>query len=177
MASINNFDHVIVQYVDDTTNIISTNDHKMLQEYINKYYLLVNSYYNINFLKLNADKTKLMLTCRPQHRNIIKDIYLQAGDFIIKQSNKVKILGIYFTSGLTNEPNVQEIIKKVSFRLSILSKITKFTNIKTSLVLFNSIIISVFAYCIENLMDIDHKHQNKLNVLINKCTQILKMHR
>ena len=42
-------EHITVPYVDDSTNLISCTDNKILQEYINKCYILVESYYNINF--------------------------------------------------------------------------------------------------------------------------------
>ena len=46
------------------------------------------------------------------HRQATKDIIIQAGKYIIKQSDKLKILGIYITSGLDQTPNVNDIISK-----------------------------------------------------------------
>ena len=95
-----------------------------------------------------------MLSCRPSSRESVKNIKLKADIFLIDPSDKVKILGKYYTSGLSNEPNVKQIVQKVSYRLNILSKIVKYTNKKTSLILFNSLIISVFSYCLEDMMDV-----------------------
>ena len=72
------------------------------------------------------------------HRQDTKDIIIHAGKYIIKQSDKLKILGVYITSGLDQTPNVNNIISKVNNRINILNKITKYTNIKTSLILYNS---------------------------------------
>ena len=76
---------------------------------------------------------------------------------------------MYFTAGLENAPNVSNIIQKVNYRMNVLKNITKYTNTKTSLILYNSLIISIFTYCIQNLMNINFSQLTKLYVLLNKC--------
>merc|ERR1711873_19393 len=90
--------------------------------------------------------------------------------YTIKQADKLKILGIYIPSRLDQAPNVNNIISKVNHRINILNKITKYKNIKTSLILYNSLVISVFSYCSNNMINTNSKQLNKLNVLLNKCT-------
>ena len=51
-----------------------------------------------------------------------------------------------------------------------MNKITRYTNTKTSLILYNSLVISVFSYCANNMINTNCKQLNKLNVLLNKCT-------
>ena len=95
---------------------------------------------------------------------------MTAGDYIIEQSDKIKILGLYFTNGLDNGPNISKIIQKVNYRVNILRKITKLTNIKTSLILYYSLILSIFNYCIGCFVNNSFKQNQKLNSLINKCS-------
>ena len=123
--------HTTVNYVDDSTSIISSKTTTQLQTYIDNYYKLIDTYYNINFLKINPDKTKFIITCKPTQKQNTKDRMIHAGTFIIKQSDKLKILGIYLTSGLDQTPNANNLISKVNHRINILNKITKYTNIKT----------------------------------------------
>ena len=59
-----------------------------------------------------------------------EDIRLTAGDYIIDQSDKIKILGLYYTNRLENGPNISKIIQKDNYRITTLSKITRNTNIK-----------------------------------------------
>ena len=118
-------DHMIINYVDDSTNIISSSDIQQLQTYIDNYYILLTYYYDINFLKINGDKSTLLVTTKPTNRQMTNNITLTAGDHIIRQSDKIKILGIYFTNGLDNEPNVTKIIQKINYRINVLTKITK----------------------------------------------------
>ena len=110
------------------------------------------------------------MTTRPQNRHLTKDLKLTAGDFVIEQSDKIKILGIYFTSGLDNQPNINKIIQRVNYRINILQKITKYTNVKTSLLLYNSLVVSVFNYCIGCFFNNSVLQNAKLNTLLNKCT-------
>ena len=110
------------------------------------------------------------MTTKPGNRHMTKDIRLTAGDYMIDQWDKIKILGLYYTNGLENGPNISKIIQKVNYRVGILSKITRYTNIKTATILYNSLIISIFNYCIGCFLN-NSTHQNsKLNTLINKCS-------
>lgn len=131
--------------------------------------MILEQYYNINFLKINADKSKLMIICKPKYRETVSKIKLQANQYVIEQTNKIKILGIFITNNMDNTPNINHIIQKVNYRINILHKITKYTNLKTKLILYNSLVISVFNYCIENLISAKVHHHRKLNVLLNKC--------
>ena len=41
-----------------------------------------------------------MVVCRPNRREEIKNFVLKAGDYIIEQKEKIKVLGVFFTSAL-----------------------------------------------------------------------------
>ena len=57
---INDIKHTTVNYVDYSTSIISSKTATELQSYLNPFYKLLESYYNINFLKINPNKTKFL---------------------------------------------------------------------------------------------------------------------
>ena len=78
-----------------------------------------------NFFKLNADKTTLLITCQLKYRRLVNDFTINANKFIIQQSKKIKILGVYYTAGLDNGPNVSNIIQKVTYRINTLKNIMK----------------------------------------------------
>ena len=52
----NTIHHDILQYVDDSNNIISTENIDEIQPYINNYIKLIESFYNINKLKITLIK-------------------------------------------------------------------------------------------------------------------------
>ena len=85
--------HFIFNFIDDSTNIISHNDSALITEYMNYYYILLEIYYNENKLLINGDKTVLLVSCQNKMRNLANTIKLQAGDFIIEQTDNIRILG------------------------------------------------------------------------------------
>merc|ERR1712240_13910 len=99
-------DHDIIQYVDDTNNIISGNNAAEIQKYSNRYFKLIESFYSINRLKLNPDKTRLMVVCRPNKRGEVQNFVLKVWEYIIEQTEKIKVLGVLFTSGLSTHANI-----------------------------------------------------------------------
>ena len=158
---------ITICYVNDSTAIISSKNIDILKNYIDLYFILVEKFYNINHLKLNPDKTKFMIICPPKLRQYTKNIVINAANYIIEQSTFVKILGIYFTNSLDNTKNVNKIISKVNYRINILKNVIKYINIKTSNMLYKSMIVSVFTYCLPNMINMNAPSLNKLSVLWN----------
>ena len=112
-----NINNLVIQYVDDSTNLISSKNINELNSYIEKYFNILENYYELNKLTLNSDKTKFMIICKPNLRKDTINIQVKTTSYIIEQSNKVKILGMYITTGLCNSANINNIISKVNYRL------------------------------------------------------------
>ena len=109
-------EHITWQYVDDSNNVITSNDSTNISEYINKYFKLIEGYYNLNKLKLNPNKSKIMISCKPSLWLSVNNITLNTSDYIIEQVPKIKALNIFFTSGLSNIANINYIISKENYR-------------------------------------------------------------
>merc|ERR1711954_1973 len=154
-----------------TNNIICGNNIKEIENYTNDYFKLIECFYSINKLKLNPDKTRLMVVCRPNRRDEVKNFVLKAGDYIIEQKDKIKVLGIFFTSGLTNHVNISNIISKVNFRMFSMREAFKFSSKKSKIIFFKSMVLSVIRYCSPLLVDSDAKLIDKLQTLLMKCTR------
>merc|ERR1711954_166735 len=160
-----------------TNNIICGNNIKEIENYTNDYFKLVECFYTINKLKLNPDRTRLMVVCRPNRRDEVKNFTLKAGEYIIEQKDKIKVLGIYFTSGLTNHVNISNIISKVNFRMYSMREAFNFSNKKSKIIFFKSMVLSVIRYCSPISIDSDAKLIDKLQTLLMKCTRpILGFH-
>ena len=108
----NNIQHNIVQYIDDSTNIIACKDNNKLQIYINIYFKILEEFYNTNKLLINSDKTKLLIITKPGLRHITSTIKLQANKYLIEQSKKIKVLGIFISSKLDNIVTINSVISK-----------------------------------------------------------------
>ena len=72
------------------------------------------------------------------------NIKLTTTNYTVEQVSKVKALGVFITSGLTNIVMTNNIISKVNYRLSILRGVFKFCNKRTKIILINSLVISIF---------------------------------
>ena len=166
-----NITHNIIQYVDDSTNIITTNDSQQLQTYINQYFKILEYYYNTNKLLINSDKSKLLISCKPSLRTHTNSIKLSTTQYIIEQSTKIKVLGVYITAGLSNLATINNMISKINYRSNILKEVFKYSNERTKRILTNSLIISVFRYASPLLINSTAIEIKKLQVLLMKCSR------
>merc|ERR1711954_532362 len=101
----------------------------------------------------------------------VKNFVLKAGDYIIEQKDKIKVLGVFFTSGLTNHVNISNIISKVNFRMYSMREAFKFSSKNSKIIFFKSMVLSVIRYCSPLLVDRDAKLIDKLQTLLMKCTR------
>merc|ERR1712240_339477 len=163
--------HNIILYVDDSNNIIYGNNPKEIEKYTNSYFKLIEGFYAINKLKLNPDKTRVMVVCKPNRREEVKNFVLKAGDYIIEQKDKIKVLGVFFTSGLTNHVNISNIISKVNFRMYSMREAFNFSSKKSKIIFFKSMVLSIIRYCCPILIDSDAKMLSKLQTLLMKGTR------
>merc|ERR1712177_105496 len=166
-------DHEIIQYVDDTNNIIAGNSADEVQNYSNRYFKLIQNFYAINRLKLNPDKTRLMVVCRPNKRQEVQNLILNAGEFIIEQVDKIKVLGVFFTSGLSNLTNISNIISKINHRMYTMREAFGFSSKKSKTIFLKSMVISVIRYCSPILIDREVKVLDKLQTQLMKCTRLI----
>ena len=112
-----------------------------------------------------------MVVCRPNRRVEVRNLVLRAGDYIIEQKDKIKVLGVFFTSGLTNHVNISNIISKVNFRMYTMREAFNFSGKKSKIIFFKSMVLSVIRYCCPILIDSDAKMLSKLQTLLMKCTR------
>ena len=68
--------HFALNYINDTSNAISCNNIITLQNYINDFFIIVESFYNANKLALNSEKSRLLVSCKGVYRNISDSIIL-----------------------------------------------------------------------------------------------------
>ena len=87
--NLNNISHKIVQYVDDSTNIISCNNTQDIQLYINLYFSILEEFYDMNKISINADKSKLLIIVKPNLRQFSVNIKLKTNKYLIDQSKKI----------------------------------------------------------------------------------------
>ena len=109
--------HCTVNFVDDSTNIISTTNGHEMNDYINKFYSLLEAIYNTNKLIIKKDKTELMIICKNWFRKITKHIQMNASGYKVNQLSKVKILGYIMQSNLHNDKHIAKTISNINYHI------------------------------------------------------------
>ena len=66
--------HLTINFVDDSSSVISTKNHNIIKDYLEDYYLLLHNYYNINKLKINPDKNTILIVHQNKLHNIFKNL-------------------------------------------------------------------------------------------------------
>ena len=166
-----NIDHFILNYIDDSTNIISSKDTNILQKYITDYYRLLEAYYNANKLLINNDKTVLLVSCTKDMRKNADNIQFYSGKYLIKQSSSIKILGYILTNDLSHDKYINYIISKANNRLYTINLMGKYLSMRNKILLTTSLIISIIRYSLVIMTDINSKQIKVLNVLIHKLAR------
>ena len=95
-----------------------------------------------------------MVTSKPNIRCNTTNAKLNTTQYVIEQSNKIKILDIIVTSGLCNNAYISVIFGKVTYRLNLLKKVIKYANYRTTKMLFNSLIIWLFLKYLEKILEL-----------------------
>ena len=135
-----------MNYIDDSTNIISSKDTNILQKYITDYYRLLEAYYNANKLLINNDKTVLLVSCTKDMRKNADNIQFYSGKYLIKQSSSIKILGYILTNNLSHDKYTNYIISKANNRLYTINRMGKYLSMRNKILLTTSLIISIIRY-------------------------------
>merc|ERR1712240_442134 len=93
------------------------------------------------------------------------------GGYIIEQTEKIKVLGVFFTSGLSTQTNIANIISKVNYRMCTMREAFGFSNRNSKIIFLKSMVISVIRYCSPILIDSEVKILDKLQTQLMKCTR------
>ena len=141
---------------------------------MDKFYKLLEAVYNINKLKINKDKTELLIICKPKFRKDTKNIQMMASGHKVKQVNKAKILGYTLSNNLNHDKHISTLTANINNRLYNIRKITHNTTVKARNILTKAIVIGKMNYCLPLLCNARKAQLTDLNTLIMKsCHTIM----
>ena len=158
--------HIDVQFVDDNTSVISTNNHGLLKGYVESYFSLLKEYYNANKLKVNPSKTHYMVVCKNRLRPIFKNFFIKVDNFIIKPSSTLKILGVFVSQDLKWDKEISKLSSNLHNRLNNIKKLNKFTNFKTRIQFVNSFVVGKLRYMLPIYMNSTLDNINRLHKVV-----------
>jgi hypothetical protein len=166
----------IVMYADDTTIVFSHNDHNLIQTVLNADLQKVKEWLDKNKLTLNTKKTKFMLFGTRRRLSKCKDVNLFLDDDKIERVQCFKYLGIWMDENMSFNSHVEKLSKKISSRIGMISRATKYLTLEYRKVLFNAMVLPYFDYCSHVWSNINVKERNVLVRLHKRgCRMILKV--
>ena len=106
----------------------------------------ISAWMNANMLKLNQDKTELIIFRPKQKTRSTSDFHLKIGPNTVKASNCVKNLGVWFDNTLCMETQVNAITKSCFFQIRNIGCIRHFITQNACKTLVQSLVTSRLDY-------------------------------
>ena len=97
-------------------------------------------------LKLNPDKTKILITNKPKFDQNLKNFHFYAKEYKIVQKKVIKILGTYIRRDLKLDSEIGKLVGQLHNRIYNIKLITKYTKFKTRLDFLNANVIGKLNY-------------------------------
>ena len=158
--------HDTINFVDDSTSIISFSDQKNIRKYLENYYNLIHAFYNTNRLKINPDKTSLMIVTKPKLRDHFKKFTFMAKNYEIKAKNTIKILGVILKKDLKWDSQIGNLCGQLHNRIYNIRKLTPVTTFKIRLNFIKSFVVGKLIYAMPIYMGIP-------NILMDKFHKVI----
>ena len=108
----------------------------------------IRAWMRTNFLKLNDDKTEVLIITTRSSLSDSLDISIQVGDQPIKPSDSPpRNLGVIFDSTLGLKAHVSKLCQSINYNIYSIGKIRKYLDRSTTEKLVNATITSRLDYC------------------------------
>jgi len=117
---------------------------------------------NNNVLKLNKDKTELIVFSSKQHVRKTESLRIKVGSSYINSSMSVKNLGLILDNTLRMKKHVNSICKFYYYQIRNIGLIRKYINDETCKTLVQALIIYRLDYCNALLYNIPLSLTNRL---------------
>ena len=157
----------LANYADDNTPYTIENEIETLTRIIEKDAFILIKWFNDNYLKLNEDKCKLLIT---KHND---NVSAKTGSEIIMGSESVKLLGIIIDNKLNFNEHISKLCKKVSQKIHALARIANFMSTEKLRKIMKAFIDSQFGYCPLIWMFCNRTLNNRINQLHERALHLV----
>ena len=163
-------------FADDSTYSVASQDQNTLTEKLNDRYTILADYMNNNRLKLNDDKTHLLIMTTQQKQKIVNiDVQIDTPTEVIKPIKSEKLLGIFIQDNLKwtdyIQNNEKSLIKQLTSRLSALKMISGVASFKARLMIANGIFCSKLIFQISLWGGTENFLLDSLQIIQNKAAR------
>ena len=163
-----------VLYADDTTLFYTQPDLNNLKENIESELSKVTTWFKINKLLVNFDKTHFVPF---QNRSInigaaVENIVINIDSHTLNKSDNVNFLGIHIDKYLHWKTHIDYVNNKVSKCIGILHKLKYYLPLVALRTLYNSLVLPYLSYCIPVWGNCNQSNMNALFILQTKAVRI-----
>ena len=107
----------------------------------------ISSWMSKNLLKLNQDKTELIIFTQKHNAKNVPNLQLTVGNNVINSVACVKNLGVYLDKHLTMEKQVSSLVKSCHYNICNIGRIRRFITTDACKTLVNSLVTTRLDYC------------------------------
>ena len=163
-------------FADDSTYGVSSQDQGVLERKLNDKYTILANYMGNNKLKLNDDKTHLLIMTTKQKQRLVNiNIQIDTTTEVIKPVKSEKLLGIFIQDDLKwgeyIQNNDKSLIKQLTTRLNALKLIANVASFKTRLMIANGIFCSKLIFQISLWGGTEDYLLSSLQIVQNKAAR------
>ena len=163
-------------FADDSTYSVSSHDQDILERKLNDKYTILANYMGNNKLKLNDDKTHLLIMTTKQKQRLVNiNIQIKTPTEEIKPIKSEKLLGIFIQDDLKwgeyIQNNDKSLIKQLTSRLNALKIISRIASFKVRLMIANGIFCSKLIFQISLWGGTEEFLLNSLQIVQNKAAR------
>lgn len=133
----------------------------------------IEKWMNENMLKLNSDKTEVMLFTSKHNAKHMNSVVVRVGDTEIASVSSVKNLGVIFDSAMNMEKHVKNVCRSAYFQLRNIGHIRRYLTRNATKSLVNGLVTSRLDYCNSLLSGLPQKTLHKLQVVQNTAARIV----
>lgn len=164
-------------YADDSQLYLSFEpiDESNIEDIVNRVANCVSEimhWMNNNMLKLNSDKTELIVFSSGQKAEKVSNLTVKVGTSVITQSANVRNLGAFLDSRMNMESHVNSVCKSTYAQLRQIGRIRHYINDATK-TLVNALVTSRLDYCNCLLYGVQQQSLNKLQLVQNTAGRII----
>ena len=168
-------------YADDTQLYIGFKPNKagsvnIAMSKIYKCVSAIKKWMATNFLKLNDDKTEIMVLARnkkqcDENREAI--VPVKIGDCVVEPKEYVRNLGVIFDSTLSLERHVNNVCKNAYYQIKCIGRIRKYLDLDSTKTLIHAYVTSRLDYCNSLLFGLPKYQIQKLQRVQNAAARLV----
>ena len=160
-------------YADDTLLYICNENVDVIERFLNEDLISLSKWLNENLMKVNVNKTKVMLLATPFKTDNAAEIRVCMNDTCIEIVKSYKYIGITIDSNLKWNAHVNNVTRKMCNSIGILRRIKPFVPKKSLITIYNTMFLPHLDYGLIIWSNCGEDNLNKLQKLQNTAMRII----